>query len=42
MTDLGIDGDLVGWTQSFMADRRVELMIDGHINPEVAINTGIP
>ena len=25
-----------------MADRRVELMIDGHINPEVAVNTGIP
>ena len=41
MTDLGIDGDLVGWTQSFMADRRVELMIDGHINPEVAVNIGI-
>ena len=42
MTDLGLDGDLVGWTQSFIIDRRVELIIDGHINLEVAVNTDIP
>ena len=25
-----------------MADRRVELIINGHINPEVVVNTSIP
>ena len=42
MTDLGLDGDLVGWTQSFIVDKKVELIIDGHINLEMAVNTGIP
>ena len=33
MSDLGIDDDLIGWTQSFLTDRWVELVIDGHTNP---------
>ena len=41
MTDLGFDGDLVDQTQSFMANKRVELIIDGYINPEVIVNTDI-
>ena len=39
--NLGIDGDLVGQTQSFMADKRVEFIINGHINPEIVINIDI-
>ena len=42
MTDLGLDGDLVGWTQSFIIDRRVEFIINGYINPEIIVNIGIP
>ena len=32
---------LVGWTQSFIVDRRVELIINGYINPEIMINIDI-
>ncbi len=42
MFDLGIDDDLIGWTQSFLTDRWVELVIDGHINPKCKVETGIP
>ena len=42
MSDLGIDDDLIGWTQSFLTDRWVELVIDGHINPKCKVETGIP
>lgn len=42
MKELGIDNDLIGWTQSFLTERRVELVIDGHINPEKERETGIP
>ena len=42
MTDLGLDGDLVGQIQSFIINKKVELIIDGHINPEVAVNIDIP
>ena len=41
MSDLGIDDDLIGWTQSFLTDRWVELVIDGHINPKCKVETGI-
>ena len=30
--ELGIDGDLVNWTGSFLIDRKVQLVIDGHDN----------
>ncbi len=41
MIELGIDGDLVTWTGSFLIDRRVQLVIDGHDNREREIETGI-
>ena len=40
--ELGIDGDLVTWTGSFLTDRKVQLVIDGHDNKEREIETGIP
>ena len=42
MIELGTDGDLVTWTGSFLTDRRVQLVIDGHDNKEREIETGIP
>ena len=42
MYDLDIDDDLIGWTQSFLTDRWVELVIDGYINPSCKVETGIP
>ena len=30
MIELDIDGDLVNWTGSFLTDRKVQLVIDGH------------
>ncbi len=42
MIELGIDGDLVTWTGSFLTDRKVQLVIDGHENKEREIETGIP
>ena len=42
MIDLGIDGDLVAWTKSFLTDRKIQLVIDGHDNKEREIKTGIP
>ena len=42
MADLGIDDDLIGWTQSFLTDRWVELVIDGYINSKHKVETGIP
>ena len=34
--------DLVTWTGSFLTDRRVQLVIDGHNNKETEIETEIP
>ncbi len=42
MIDLGIDGDLVAWTKSFLTDRKIQLVIDGYDNKEREIKTGIP
>lgn len=42
MVDLGIDNDPIGWTQSFLTDRLVELVIDGFTNPKQKVETGIP
>lgn len=42
MSDLGIDDDLIGWTQSFFTDRSVELVIDGFTNPKQKIESEIP
>ena len=42
MIELNIDDDLVNWTGSFLTDRKVQLVIDGHDNKERDIETGIP
>ena len=42
MTNLEFDEDLIGQTQSFMADKRVKFIIDGYINFKILVNTGIP
>ncbi len=39
---LGVDNDLIGWTQSFLTGRKVEIVIDRHINSEKDVETGIP
>ncbi len=39
---MGVDNDLFGWTQSFLTDRKIEIVINGHINPEKRVETGIP
>ena len=40
--ELGIDGDFVTWMDSFLTDRKIQLVIDGHDNKERKIQTGIP
>lgn len=42
MLELGIDGDLIWWTKSFLTNRKLQLVIDGHNNPEKDVETGIP
>lgn len=42
MEELGLDGDLIRWTQSFLEDRRVQLVIDGFQCLEQPIQAGIP
>ena len=42
MIKLGIDGDLVNLTSSFLTGRKVQLIIDGHDNKKRDIETGIP
>ena len=41
MNELGIDDDLIGWTQSFLTDRSVELVIDGFTNSRQKVESGI-
>ena len=42
MIELGVDGDLVTWTGSFLTNRKVQLVIDRHDNKKREIETGIP
>ena len=42
MIELGIDGELVACTSSFLTDRKIQLVIDGHENKEREIETVIP
>ena len=42
MLELEIDGDLIRWTRSFLTDRKLQLVIDGHNNQEKEVETGIP
>lgn len=42
MKELKIDNDLICWTQSFLTNRKVKLVIDKNLNPENDVETGIP
>ena len=42
MGELGLDGDLICWTQSFLTDRKVQLTIDNTQCPTQPINSGVP
>lgn len=42
MIELGIDEDLVAWTQYFLTYRKIQLVIDKHENEKREIETGIP
>ena len=42
MVELDINGDLIWWTPSFLTDRKIQLIIDGHANQEERIETRIP
>jgi hypothetical protein len=42
MRELGVDGDLTRWVRSFVADRKVQLVIDGSQCPEHSISSGVP
>lgn len=42
MGELGLDGDLIRWTQSFLTDRKVQLIIDNTQCPTQPINSGVP
>lgn len=39
--ELGINGVLVAWTRSFLTDRKIQIIIDGHENKEREIKAGI-
>ncbi len=41
MIELRIDEDLVTWTSSFLTNRKIQLVIDGHENKVREIETGI-
>lgn len=42
MRELGLDGDFIRWTQSFLANRKVQLVIDNTQCPIQSINSGVP
>src|SRR4030095_9555736 len=42
MVELGIPGDIIRWTNSFLTDRRVQLVIDGYICPMREVDCGVP
>ena len=42
MRDMKVDGNLIKWVGSFMTDRRLQLVIDGHCGKEVNLECGVP
>lgn len=42
LVDMGADGNLIAWVESFLTDRRLRLVIDGHEGDEVEIESGVP
>ena len=42
LVELGIPGDLIRWVNSFLTDRKVQLVIDGYTCPVRDIEIGVP
>lgn len=42
MKELGINNNLIGWTQIFLTDRLVQFVIDGFIKLREKVKLGIP
>jgi hypothetical protein len=42
MIQLKIPGDLIQWTNSFLTDRQIQLVIDGHTCPAASLETEVP
>jgi len=42
LVELGIEPDLVRWTDSFMSDRKVRLVLEGREGKEHEVETGVP
>lgn len=40
--NLGVDGSLIGWAESFLRNRRLRLVIDGHLCDEMNLDSGMP
>lgn len=36
------EGDLIRWTESFMSDRRLGPVIDGHQSVKTVVDIGVP
>lgn len=37
-----VEGNIISWVQSFLTDRRLQLVIDGHTGDTRPIQTGVP
>ena len=42
MQEIGIDSNLISWVGSFLSDRKLQLVIDGHCEAERQVCTGVP
>lgn len=42
MQEIGIDSNLINWLGSFLSDRKLQLVIDGHCGAERQVSTGVP
>jgi len=42
LEELGIEADLIRWTDSFMSDRKVKLVLEGKEGEEYEVETGVP
>ena len=42
LREIKVDEDIVGWTGSFMQERRVKMVIDGKEEEEIEVTMGLP
>ena len=42
MRNMGVNKNLVGWTERFMRDRRVIMSVDGQDSEPISVTTGLP